>query len=461
MEPIKLNAPTIHKHHKHHKKGSLNSATRSSNSDSNDRHMEYQDRPIDQCNVFVKYLPADYKDSDLYHLFIPFGEIVSCKVMIDHITKTSLGYGFVRFATPTDSQNAIHKLNGVRICNKVLLCKLSYVPETKRSPQTPTSHGGQHSPTTPNSNSFSTSSPTNLYVAPLPDAFTEDTLRDIFSVYGCIQEIKIIPDRSAASNIGFVRFEKRSEAKNALNTLNGKTIAPDSPPLIVKFAETESERYWRKAKLTQRQSPCSPPVFTPTTSYVHMHQYYYANGVPYLTQDIYGNFGFAYPMSPPSSPFVPSTSSPISETNSTSPFVSTNGSETPKMTIYNAMQDQNAIYTNSFPNNGNLFVFHLPPDIDDAGLQKLFQPFGALQSVRVMVDKITKESKGYGFVKYYRVQDAIQALTYMNGAAIGSKHLKVSFKTNRLTTPGGGDLFPESPINTLTSSVSDVLHQES
>jgi len=48
----------------------------------------------------------------------------------------------------------------------------------------------------------------------------------------------------------------------------------------------------------------------------------------------------------------------------------------------------------------------------------------------VVCDRETGESKGYGFVKYYRLADAVNAVAYMNGMAVGNKHLKVAFKTN-------------------------------
>jgi RNA recognition motif-containing protein len=53
----------------------------------------------------------------------------------------------------------------------------------------------------------------------------------------------------------------------------------------------------------------------------------------------------------------------------------------------------------------------------------------ALCHAQVISDKGTGESKGYGFVKYYRMADAMNAIAYMNGYALGSKHLKVTFKT--------------------------------
>lgn len=53
------------------------------------------DVPLDQCNVFVKYLPPNLTESKFYNLFKEFGEIVSSKIMVDHDTGKSLGYGYV------------------------------------------------------------------------------------------------------------------------------------------------------------------------------------------------------------------------------------------------------------------------------------------------------------------------------------------------------------------------------
>jgi RNA recognition motif-containing protein len=49
---------------------------------------------LDKCNVFVKYLPPDLTDDGLHALFRHFGDIISAKVMVDHISGNSLGYGY-------------------------------------------------------------------------------------------------------------------------------------------------------------------------------------------------------------------------------------------------------------------------------------------------------------------------------------------------------------------------------
>jgi len=71
----------------------------------------------------------------------------------------------------------------------------------------------------------------------------------------------------------------------------------------------------------------------------------------------------------------------------------------------------------------NVFVKYLPQDFDDAGLRRLFSPFGPIISTRVMVDMNTGKSLGYGFVKYRDHQHAVQAVYFMTGYKIENKTL--------------------------------------
>jgi CUG-BP- and ETR3-like factor len=99
---------------------------------------------------------------------------------------------------------------------------------------------------------------------------------------------------------------------------------------------------------------------------------------------------------------------------------------------YLSPQQQMALHSNARPREGpagaNLFIYHLPHDLTDADLATAFNPFGNVISAKVFVDKVTGESKGFGFVSYDSVISAEQAIELMNGFQIGNKRLKVQHK---------------------------------
>jgi RNA recognition motif-containing protein len=74
----------------------------------------------------------------------------------------------------------------------------------------------------------------------------------------------------------------------------------------------------------------------------------------------------------------------------------------------------------------NLIVNYLPHDIDDNGLRGMFQEFGEIIMTKVVRDKNTKKSLGYGFVKFALDADANRAMEKMHGSTMGHKMLKVS-----------------------------------
>ncbi|PWZ45151.1 Branchpoint-bridging protein [Zea mays] len=63
----------------------------------------------------------------------------------------------------------------------------------------------------------------------------------------------------------------------------------------------------------------------------------------------------------------------------------------------------------------NLYIGYLPPTMDDDGLVSLFSQFGDIVMAKVIKDRNTGQSKGYGFVKYSDVSEANAAIAAMNG----------------------------------------------
>ena len=79
----------------------------------------------------------------------------------------------------------------------------------------------------------------------------------------------------------------------------------------------------------------------------------------------------------------------------------------------------------------NLYIYHLPANADDSLLYRIFSPYGAIESVKVIADPQTGLCKGYGFVKMVNYVDAWNAVQMLNGVLIGDSQLQVSFKKSK------------------------------
>jgi len=86
---------------------------------------------------------------------------------------------------------------------------------------------------------------------------------------------------------------------------------------------------------------------------------------------------------------------------------------------------------NKGPDGANLFIFHIPNHFTNLDMYNLFCHYGNLLSVRIMVEKDTGRSRGFGFVSYDSPGAAAMAIKELNGFVIGNKRLKVQHKQIR------------------------------
>lgn len=191
--------------------------------------------PINTTNLIVNYIPPIMTQQDLFSLFASQGEVESCRLIRDKETYQSLSYGFVNYFNPSDAEQAVNKLNGLKLQNKTL--KVSYARP-----------------------SCQVTKFTNLYVSGVPKNYTKNDLEVLFSPFGKILDSKVIPQRTAIDNvhslvsgspevskickgIGFVRFYSHEEAVKAIEHLNGAIPHGSNAPLVVKFANTLGKKY--------------------------------------------------------------------------------------------------------------------------------------------------------------------------------------------------------------------------
>jgi len=78
----------------------------------------------------------------------------------------------------------------------------------------------------------------------------------------------------------------------------------------------------------------------------------------------------------------------------------------------------------------NLKVKYLPATLNEQQLAMMFASFGQLMRWKIVRDRATGESRGYGFVEYMHAWDAEVALSQTNGLRVLGKTLKVSFADN-------------------------------
>ncbi len=73
-----------------------------------------------------------------------------------------------------------------------------------------------------------------------------------------------------------------------------------------------------------------------------------------------------------------------------------------------------------------LYVGNLPYTVRDEDLQKAFGEFGQVSSAKVMMERDTGRSKGFGFVEMGSDSDAQAAVQGMNGQSLGGRSLVVN-----------------------------------
>ena len=73
-----------------------------------------------------------------------------------------------------------------------------------------------------------------------------------------------------------------------------------------------------------------------------------------------------------------------------------------------------------------LYVGNLPYSVRDGDLEQAFGAFGAVTSAKVMMERDTGRSKGFGFVEMGSDAEAQAAIQGMNGQSLGGRSLVVN-----------------------------------
>lgn len=312
-----------------------------------------------RTNLIINYLPQSFSDAEFKSLFLSIGPIKSCKIIRNKATGYSYGFGFVDYESSEYATRAISTLNGFQVQNKRI--KVAYAR--------------------PSSDMIKNA---NLYIKGIPPGMGQTELESLFSQCGHVIQCRIIGDGNSGPNkgIGFVLYDLREQAEEAIKQFSGQVLPGGTEPLTIKFAEDNS----KKLQQALSQHYVVPP------------------------------FRGGYSMTPVVGAAAPSRN----RYNPVPPPYSYTGSEVP----YN-----HAVNITASPQT--LFVYNIGQEADENALWQLFGQYGVTQKVNIARDQSTGQSKGYAFVTMSNYEEAVWAVESLNGIKFGGRPLQVSFKTQK------------------------------
>ena len=91
--------------------------------------------------------------------------------------------------------------------------------------------------------------------------------------------------------------------------------------------------------------------------------------------------------------------------------------------------------------SNKLYVGNLSYSVRDADLEQQFSAFGSVRSAKVMMDRDTNRSKGFGFVEMSSAAEAEAAIAALNGKNVGGRDMTVNIARPmepRSSNGGGG-----------------------
>lgn len=328
-----------------------------------------------KTKLIVNYLPQSMSDNEFRILFSKIGPLESYKVMRDKTTNYSFGYGFVDYQNPEDAANAISKLNEYKMENKTLRVAYS-------KPQ-------------------GSSKNVNLYITGLGPATDEEKVKEIFSPYGEIVQVKVVRDEGNSSKgYGFVLFKDKANADASIRGLQGYCDGYGMN-LQIKYAKDSSEQQRSHEKYQEyvRSKYAVQPV---AVSY----------GPDYTAVVPVANAQIGY--DPNDSTVVRGRGGATTRFN---PIARPLGGNPGGMTMGVAgVQDGPGVV---------VFAYNIGPNATESDMYGLFSKYGRITKVDVI------HGKGYGFVHMPIVYEANEAVKALNGAFYNGKHLQVSIKTKK------------------------------
>eukprot|EP00053_Salpingoeca_punica_P016345 m.153909 g.153909 ORF g.153909 m.153909 type:complete len:1345 (-) comp16948_c0_seq4:430-4464(-) len=340
--------------------------------------------------LFVGQIPRTYTEEQLRPLFEQFGAIASLNILKDRTTHASKGCAFLTYQ---DNESAVKCMNALH--DQVALPGMPHMLQVRLA------------------NSDLKSDDRKVFVGMISPTFTEEQLQNMFAPFGVVERVVILREHDGTSRrCAFVKMDTANHAKAAIAALHNSMTLPDCrSPLVVRLADTERQKQHKRQSKMPMFMPFAPAGYGAAQAMLYQQQM--MRQMPYPEYPYPGMAGQPMINGRPPAPMGP----PMVLPGVPAAPMGMAGVPTPAYPPREAG-----------PEGSNLFIYHLPQEVNDLMLQQMFMQFGQVVSAKVFVDRVTKQSKCFGFVSFDNARSAQNAIRTMNGAAIGNKRLKVSLK---------------------------------
>eukprot|EP00003_Mantamonas_plastica_P023139 TRINITY_DN408_c3_g1_i1.p1 TRINITY_DN408_c3_g1~~TRINITY_DN408_c3_g1_i1.p1 ORF type:complete len:682 (+),score=327.05 TRINITY_DN408_c3_g1_i1:112-2046(+) len=416
-------------------------------------------------SLYVGDLHPDVTEALLFELFNSVGAVQSIRVCRDSITRRSLGYAYVNFHSVMDAERALDALNFSQING--VPCRIMW---SHRDPSQRKSGEG------------------NLFIKNLEEGITHKALYDVFSSFGNIQSCKVAMDENGKSKgFGFVHYETKEEAENAINKVNGMLMNGKKVYVGYFLAKKERQRSNEKnftnvyvknihPDVTEEQLKELFEPFGEITSMV-------VNRGKKRTKNAESSSSSSSDEEAKEEDSEAKEEAKEEETTSSNEEEAKEGEEAKEddkteesqeekkeeaplgfgfinfkesASALKAVEDMNEfelegkkLYVGRAQKKSerqqelkrkfdqlkeerlnryqgvNVYVKNLDDQVDDEQLRKEFSPFGTITSAKVMSDD-KGNSKGFGFVCFSTAEEATKAVTEMNNKIMGQKPIYVA-----------------------------------
>lgn len=346
-------------------------------------------------SLYCGDLRKDVTEAALYRIFNAVGTVSSIRVCRDAVSRQSLGYAYINFASRAHAVKALEILNFTPINNKP--CRLGW------SERDPNKRKGHKS--------------TNLYIKNLHPTIDNKTLLDTFSMFGHVSSSKVATDINGNSlGYGFVNYTTKAAADKALQRVNGLLIAGKKVLVIKCEPQKHTTTVTKNTEEDWKNLYMRFPATWDEENLQSLCEEFGDVSV-YITKNESGNsrgFGFANFQK---------------HESAVKCIEALHGKKFGEVELMvcrhrSKAERQKSGETIDQYAGLNLYVKNLPDPCDDTKLRSLFEAFGNITSVKVMISQDGK-SRGFGFVCFETKEMAALAIKNMQSKVVENKPLVV------------------------------------